>query len=258
MTLSHLDIDQIRPNPHQPRVHFQPEKLAELAASVKEKGILQPIVVRPTDQGYEIVAGERRWRAAQQAGHQKIPCIVQHVDDQEMLEIALVENVQRDDLSPIEEAHAYRLMLTEFQLTQEEISRRVGRSRSAVANTLRLLHLPVEVQALVSQGDLSMGHARALLPLSKRDQLSLSQTACRLGLSVRSVERRVQNLLKRRSQPIREPARDPNVVAAERRLEQRWKTKVEIRPRGRQAGQIVLHYHSAEELDRLFEELLAH
>ncbi len=254
-SLVQLDIDRIHPNPLQPRLRFAGEKLDELANSIKEKGVLQPIVVRPTETGYEIIAGERRWRATQRAGLHQIPAIVQDVSDQEMLELALIENIQRDDLSPIEEAQAYQLMIEQFGLTQEQVAEKVSRSRTAVTNTLRLLQLPKTIQSMVVNGELSMGHARALIPLSNKDQLELSRMVVAKGLSVRETEARVQRLLKTDREKV--PARrtkDPNLRAAEEKLEEHWQTRVEIRQRGK-SGQIVIHYHSSDELDRIYEAL---
>jgi ParB family chromosome partitioning protein len=248
-----LEIEKIKPNPLQPRVAFDAEKLEELAASIRQSGVIQPIVVRPVVEGYEIIAGERRWRAAQQADLKVISAIVQDVSDREMLELALVENVQRDDLSPIEEALAYRLMVEQFELSQAEIAKRVGRSRTAVTNTLRLLQLPLAVQQMVITGALSMGHARALIPLPEKEQLKLAALIAAQGLSVRDVERRVQRILNP-PVPKRPRSKDPNVLRAEQRLEDVWQTKVQIRQRG-QKGQILFHFHSEDELQRLFEGL---
>ncbi|MDA2936900.1 ParB/RepB/Spo0J family partition protein [Acidobacteria bacterium AH-259-A15] len=253
-SLLRLDLDQIQPNTLQPRIKFEVQKLEELAASIKENGVLQPIVVRQSENGYEIVAGERRWRAAQKAGLDRIPAIVQNVSDERMLEIALVENIQRDELNPIEEAHAYELLVEQFSLTQEEIARRVGRSRTAITNTLRLLRLPRAIQERVLNGEISMGHARALLPLPTQEQIPLAQQIVARGLSVREVERRVQRY-QNPSKP-RPVLKDAHVRAAEQKLEERWKTRVEIRGHGTR-GQIVLHFHSSEELDRLYEILLS-
>ncbi|HUG42618.1 MAG TPA: ParB/RepB/Spo0J family partition protein [Acidobacteriota bacterium] len=254
-SLSELELDLIRPNPLQPRLRFEETRLQELADSLSRDGVLQPIVVRRAGAGFEIVAGERRWRAAQKAGLARIPAVVQDVGDERMLELALIENIQRDELSPIEEANAYRMMVEDFQLTQGEVARRVGRSRSAVANTLRLLKLPRQLQQMVGGGELSMGHARALLPLNRKRQLELAAAIRRFGLSVREVERRASKLLEE-PRPPRETRKDPNVRAAERRLEEAWKTRVEILPKGK-GGRILMHYHSPEELDRLYEALLA-
>lgn len=250
-----IDIDRIHPNPLQPRLRFELDKLDELAASIREKGVLQPIVVRPTETGYEIIAGERRWRACQRAAVHQIPAIVHDVSDQDMVELALIENIQRDDLSPIEEAQAYRLMVEQFGLTQEEVADKVARSRTAVTNTLRLLQLPKAIQEMVINRDLTMGHARALIPLSPGEQLQLARLVAAQGLSVRDTERRAQRLLETARTKPRKQTKDPNLRAAEERLEERWHTRVEIRQHGRK-GQIVLHFDTAEELDRLFEELI--
>lgn len=254
-SLLELDLERIRPNHFQPRVQFDSDKLEELAASMAANGILQPIVVRPQGADYEIVAGERRWRAAQKAGLHRIPAIIQDVSDEKMVELALVENIQRDDLSPVEEAHAYQLLVESFGLTQEEIARRVGRSRTAVTNTLRLLRLPKPIQQSLLNGQISMGHARALLPLSGQQQLELARQIAARGLSVREVERRVQRLISSQLPSANRRSKDPHLRAAEERLEQRWKTRVEIQRRG-SAGHILLHFHSDEELERLYEELL--
>ena len=251
--LVELDLDQIQPNPLQPRLQFEPGKLQELAASIKENGVLQPIVVRGSGSGYEIVVGERRWRAARQIGLERIPAIVQHVSDEKMLELALVENIQRDELSPIEEGQAYQLLADQFALTHEEIAQRVGRSRAAVTNSLRLLRLPSFVQEKVMNEEMSMGHARALIPLSRKDQIHLAEQIVALGLSVREAERRAKLCLDP-PKPRTPTAKDPNIRAAEEKLEERWKTHVEIRRRGR-GGQIVLHFHSPDDLERLYQDL---
>lgn len=251
--LVELDLDQIQPNPLQPRLQFEPGKLEELAASIEENGVLQPIVVRGSGGGYEIVVGERRWRAAQQVGLERIPAIVQHVSDEKMLELALVENIQRDELSPIEEGQAYQLLADQFALTHEEIARRVGRSRTAVTNSLRLLRLPSFIQEKVMNKEMSMGHARALIPLSRKDQLQLAEQIVARGLSVREAERRAKLCLDP-PKPRTAAAKDPNIRAAEQKLEERWKTRVEIRRRGQQ-GQIVLHFHSPDDLERLYQDL---
>jgi ParB family chromosome partitioning protein len=251
--LVELDLDQIQPNPLQPRLQFEPGKLQELAASIKENGVLQPIVVRGSGGGYEIVVGERRWRAAQQVGLERIPAIVQHVSDKKMLELALVENIQRDELSPIEEGQAYQLLADQFALTHEEIAQRVGRSRTAVTNSLRLLRLPSFIQENVMNEEMSMGHARALIPLSRKDQLHLAEQIVARSLSVRETERRAKLCLDP-PKPRTPAAKDPNIRAAEEKLEERWKTRVEIRRRGRQ-GQIILHFHSPDDLERLYQDL---
>lgn len=252
--LLELDVDQVHPNALQPRLAFEPEKLEGLAVSIKENGVIQPIVVRRSRGGYEIIAGERRWRAAQRAELVTIPAIVQDVSNEKMLEMALIENLQREELSPIEEAHAYQLLIDQFGLTQERVAQRVGRSRTAVTNTLRLLQLPSSIQKDVVYGELSMGHARALIPLPQKEQLLLAQQIIELGLSVRDTERRVQRLQKPPKPAA--PGKDPDVLAAERQLEERWKTRAEIQLR-KGKGRIALYFHSQEELDHLYHALMS-
>ncbi len=254
-TLTKLGIEEIHRNPRQPRQYFDKEKLHELAESIKANGILQPIVVRKSKDGFEIVAGERRWRAAQEAGQKQVPCIIQAVGDQEILELALIENIQRDDLSPIEEASAYKMMIDEFSLTQEEIAQKVGKSRVAVANILRLLQLPLSIQELVTEAKLAMGHARALIPLPEESlQEQLAREIMKSDLSVRQTEIKVRNLL---DQENRKPAPlpDPNVAEARQKLEEHWKTRIEITGNDR-SGKISFFYNSSEERDRIYEELL--
>ena len=253
-TLVELELAQIQPNPLQPRLQFESEKLKELAASIAESGILQPVVVRQTATGYQIVVGERRWRAAQQAGLTRIPALIQDVSDEKALEMALVENIQRDELNCLEEAKAYQVLVNNFGLTQEEIASRLGRSRTTVTNALRLLRLPRPIQQAILDGQLSMGHARTLIPLPQKEQLALARQIIRRGLSVREAERRVQRFLS--PPPTARAPKDANVSTAEQKLEERWRTRVEIRRRGR-GGQILLHFHSEEELDRLYAGLLS-
>jgi ParB family chromosome partitioning protein len=251
--LVELDLEQIHPNPFQPRLRLDSATLDELADSIAQNGLLQPIIVRSRAEGYEIIAGERRWRAAQKAGLQRIPSIVQDISNQKMVEMALVENIQRADLTAIEEAQAYSVLIEEFGLTQEEVARQVGKSRTAVTNTLRLLQLPRSLQQALLAGEISMGHARALLPLPHAQQLELAGQVASKALSVREVERRVQKSVA--APRATGSHKDPHLEAAEQRLEQRWKTKVEIRRR-RSRGQIVFHFHSEDELDRLYSELV--
>ena len=255
--LLQLDVSEIVPNPLQPRLNFAAAELESLANSIRENGIIQPLVLRRVEDHYELVVGERRWRAAQRAGIKQVPAIVQQFSDQKMLELALVENLQRQDLTAIEEAHAYQLLIDQFALSQEAIAQRVGKSRAAVANTLRLLRLPQEIQALVLDGRLSMGHARALLPLpNQASQVNLAKLTLKSGMSVREVERRVKRLVSQPGRPKKTPARtDPNLRAAISRLEERCQTRIEIRQQGN-AGRIIVHYASSEELDRIYELLL--
>jgi len=252
-SLVEIELEQIRPNAYQPRMQFDSASLDELADSIREHGVLQPIVVRRADSGYELIAGERRWRAAQKAGLARVPALIQDVSDEKMLERALVENIQRADLNAIEEANAYQLLVDEFHLTQEEVAARVGKSRTAVTNTLRLLKLPTAVQQAVLNGEISMGHARALLTLPKQTQLAVLKDIIKKGLSVRQVEQLANRLAN--PAPPRLKAVDPNTSAAARRLEQQWKTRVEIVRSGK-AGRIVFHFFSEEELERLYSGLL--
>ena len=256
--LRQIDIDLIKPNTLQPRMHVASESLQHLADSISENGVLQPVIVRSRDEGreFELVAGERRWRAAQKAGLMSVPAIIQELSDEKMLELALVENIQRDDLTAIEEAHAYQILVEKFHLSQDEIARRVGKSRSAVANILRLLNLSQDVQQMLLEGTVSMGHARALLPLPEQAQRHLARKVIGRGLSVRQTERAVKHFLHPRPNKVNRPT-DPNVMAAQQRLEERFQTKVEIQMTGGAAGQLILHFHNSEELERLYETLVA-
>jgi ParB family chromosome partitioning protein len=247
-------VDRLDPNPFQPRSAIDPQRLAELQASIRASGIVQPILVRRRGERYQIIAGERRWRAAQALGLASVPVTLRDVPDEQLLELALVENVQREDLTPLEEAQAFQRMQSELGLTQEEIARRVGRDRTTIANTLRLLRLPHELRELVGRGALDAGHARALLALeAAEDQLALGREAARKGLSVREVERRVA--LMRAPRGGRAGARkDPNTAAAEERLRRTLGTRVEIRRRGK-GGAIRLLFKSEAELQRIFELL---
>jgi ParB family chromosome partitioning protein len=250
-----VPISALDPNPFQPRGTLDPARLAELAASIRESGVVQPILVRRRGERFQIIAGERRFRAAEQAGLATVPVTVRDVDDEHLLELALVENIQREELNPIEEAQAYHRLQDEFRLTQDEIARRVGRDRTTVANTLRLLRLPRELREMVAAGRLDAGHARALLALERvEDQLALGREAARRGLSVREVERRVGRLRAPRAGGARS-RKDPNTRAAEERLHAALGARVEIARRGR-GGAIRLLFSGEAELNRLFELLL--
>lgn len=253
-----IRLDEIVPNPYQPRRVFDQGKLDELAESVKKHGVLQPIVVRKAGEKYEIVVGERRFRAAQQAGLETIPAIVREYDDRDMMQIALVENLQREDLNPIEEAEGYRRLIDEFGLTQEELGAVLGKSRSAIANTLRLLKLDPFVQENVSRGTLSMGHARALLALeSPADQVRACRKVVEEGLSVRQTEELVKRLLTpaQRVKHRKESVRDPNIVEIEDRLKRSLGTQVRIKP-GQKRSVIEIEYYSQEDLERILERVL--
>ncbi|HET7874737.1 MAG TPA: ParB/RepB/Spo0J family partition protein [Methylomirabilota bacterium] len=250
-----LPIDSIVPSVNQPRKAFDDASLRELAASLRQSGLLQPIVVRPRGQGYELIVGERRWRAAKMAGLTRIPAIIRETSDAESLELALVENLLREDLNPMEEAEAYQRLLAEFGCTQEELAHRVGRDRSTIANCLRLLRLPELIQADLRAGRLTMGHARALLSLdSPADQLKLREEILAHQWSVRATEEGVQ---RKRAKPPRRPARrSPELAAVEDALRSALAARVRVVGNER-AGRIEIVYTSAEELDRLAEWITA-
>jgi ParB family chromosome partitioning protein len=253
-TAAEAAVERLEPNPFQPRSAMDPARLGELAASIRESGVVQPILVRRLGERFQIIAGERRWRAAQQAGLATVPIVVREVADDRLLELALVENIQRQELSPLEEAQAFHRLQDELRLTQEEVARKVGRDRTTVTNTLRLLRLPREVRDLLHAGALDAGHGRALLALEKaEEQVALAREAARKGLSVREVERRVAQM--RAPRPARTPTRDANTRAAEERLRAALGTRVEIARRGR-GGQVRIAFNSEAELNRLFETLV--
>jgi ParB family chromosome partitioning protein len=247
-------VDRLEPNPFQPRLSMDAASLQSLAASIRESGMVQPILVRPLDGRYQIIAGERRWRAALELGLPTVPVTIRRVPDDRMLELALVENIQRQELSPLEEAQAYVRLQEELRLTQEQVAQKVGRDRTTVTNTIRLLRLPREVRELLAQRRLDAGHARALLALDRPpDQVGLAWEAARKHLSVREVERRVA-LLRAPSKP-RAPRRDPNTRAAEDRLKAALGTVVAIARRGK-GGTLRIAFASEQELQRLFDLLL--
>ena len=253
----HLPIQAIQPNPLQPRTNFQSEKLDELAASIRANGIIQPIIVRRRDSGYQIVAGERRWRAAQLAGLETVPVVVQEVSDPKLLEVALIENIQREDLNAIETAHAYDRLAREMGLSQEEIGQRTGKDRASIANTIRLLKLPMPVQQLLADQRLSMGHARAILALTTADQqIELAQKAAEQGMSVRQVEAAIQKLNAGPAEPKAERKQDPNVRAAAEALEHTLATRVRIVEQNEKKGRIEIEYYSPDDLDRIYQAIV--
>ena len=255
--LLQLDISKIVANPHQPRKEFSAEKLDELSVSIATRGLIQPVIVRPLGDGrYELIAGERRWRAAGQAGLTRIPAVVRHAESAEALELALIENIQRQDLNPIETAQAYRHLAETFDFSHEEIAVKVGKERSSITNLLRLLNLPEEIQQDLIAATLSMGHARAILGIGERaGQLTVRAAVLAKGLSVRETEQ----LVKRFGQPKKGPAdKDANkdifINELETSIRNALGTKVTIRHRGK-SGVIELHYFSVDELDRLANHL---
>ncbi len=252
---NYIDIDQIEPNPLQPRENFDDEKLAELGSSIKADGVLQPILIRRAGEKYQIIAGERRWRAAQKVGLLSIPAIIREATDEETLKIALIENLQREDLNPIEEAHAFKALIDRHDLTQETLARYVGKNRTTITNTLRLLGLPEAVQAHVSRGTISMGHARALLGLEdSSDQIYLSQRVVDEGLSVRQVETLVKKGVRPRKKRTA-PVVDPDVRRVEDELQQALGTKVRIRSNGKR-GSLVISFSSPDELQGIIGRFL--
>lgn len=255
-SLQEVDIDRIRPNSRQPREYFNNEALDRMAASLTERGMLQPLLVRRAGDGFELIAGERRWRAAQRAGWHRVPVVVREANHDEALELALIENLQREDLNPIEEAQAYEMLSRETGLTQEAVAERVGRERSTVANYLRLLRLPERVQQLLVEGALSMGHARALLGLEDAAaQTQLAETAVAGGWSVRQTEAKVRAERSGRTTPGAKKEKDPDTLAAEEKMTRALGTPVRIL--GGERGRIEIRFASMEELDRLYELLIS-
>ena len=254
-----IPIEHLTPHPNQPRQHFDEAEIESLAASIREKGIVQPLVVRPGGEGgdgapYQIVAGERRWRAAQRAGLHELPAVVRHLSDAESIEIALVENLQRRDLNPLEEASAYRRLIREFDHRQEDVATALGKSRSHVANTVRLLDLPEKVKALVGDGTLSAGHGRALLAAA--DPAALCDTVVRLGLTVRQTEALVRRAGEGRPRQPKPRADDPNLRAVQTDLSRALGLKVSIDPAKRGAGgRMTIAYKEPEQLDALINRL---
>jgi len=250
-----LAIERLAPDPRQPRQHFQKEALAELAASIRAQGVLQPILVRKSPDGYIIVAGERRWRAAQLAGLQDVPVLVRDLAEALAFEVALVENLQREDLTALEEAEAYRRLIDEHGLTQEELAKRVGRDRSTIANALRLLRLPDEVKRAVSSGELSMGHARALLAIDDPARITvLARQIVARGLSVRAVEQLVRGRTVAKGKGA-VPPDNPNARALCEALSRSLGTKVTLHGPGN-SGTLQIQYSSLDELDRIVEKIL--
>jgi len=248
-----LPISEIGSNPFQPRQHFDDDAIRELAASIKATGVLQPVLVRAQgEDGYQLVAGERRLRAASLAGLTRIPAIVRTVTDREMMELALIENIQRENLNPIEEARAFQTLVEKIGMTHDQLSDRVGKQRSSITNALRLLVLPAEVQDMVSRGTLSAGHARALLGLDKPgDQLAAARYVSSKGFSVRRTEGFIRRRLRRMHSRPRTAQRS-GLSEWETRLEQRFGTHVSITP-GRKGGKVEFEYYSQEDLERLLE-----
>jgi len=259
---SQIDLDLIRPNRDQPRKDFDEAALEELAESLKAQGVIQPVIVRAVEDGhYELIVGERRWRAAQLAGLLKIPALVRDVSDNQLLELALIENIQREELNPLETALAFQSLIDDLGLTQQEVADRVGKQRSTVTNLLRVLNLPTKVQERVRSGQLSLGHAKALASLSSpRLQIDLAEKIVSGGISVRQVEgivNRTQSGAGKETVIRHAPERDPNVVAAEQAMQRELSTKVLIKQNAKGRGCIELHFHSDEELQRIYQVVMS-
>jgi ParB family chromosome partitioning protein len=253
-SIQEIEIAKVVPNPFQPRKVFNQEALQELANSIKEHGVIQPIVVTQTREGYELVVGERRFRASQLAGLQKIPAIVkQTLQDQTKLEVALIENIQRQELNAIEEAQAFQRLIDKFNLTQEQVAQKVGKSRPSVANTLRLLNLPAEIQRAIVEGKISEGHGRAILSLPDIEkQLLMYKQVLEQGLNVRQVEAKVRELVQRRKMDAAMP--DPKLIAIESELRGKLGTQVKIQRQGR-GGKITIEFFSDEDLNEIIHRI---
>jgi ParB family transcriptional regulator, chromosome partitioning protein len=253
-----VGVDQISPNPHQPRQAINQDELRELAHSIAEHGLIQPLVVTQVGEAYQLIAGERRWRASRLAGLATVPVVVKETTPQQMLELAIVENIQRADLNPLEEAHAYAQLMEEFGLTQEVVAERVGKSRTAVANTVRLLNLPAQIKEDLATGQLTEGHARALLSLKKeRDQLNAAATIVSKGLNVRQTEALVRQMLAGEETPKpKRPSLTPHDKAMLDRFQTKLGTKVELSRNEEDEGKLTIHFYSQEELQAIFEAIL--
>jgi ParB family chromosome partitioning protein len=253
-----VPIADIDPNPLQPRTVFQADRLQELAQSIREHGIIQPLIVRSAGSRYQLIAGERRWRAAKLAMLAEVPVVVQDYADDRLMEVTLIENIQREDLNPIEVAQAFERLAREHQLSHEQIAQRTGKDRTTVTNMLRLLRLPGDIQVLLAEHRLSMGHARALLSLPASElQLQLAERTAAEGLSVRQVERLVQKATEtRQAKPVQEVELDPNVKAAVLELERVLGTRVGIVEKSAQHGRIEIEYYSQDDLQRIYEAIV--
>jgi len=260
--LLEIDLDLIEPNSEQPRTRFSENNLEELAQSIRANGVVQPIVVRRKGGNYQIIVGERRWRASQRAGLQKIPAIVKKVSDEKLLELALIENIQRQELNPIEEARAYKNLVEKLGLTQEIVAERVGKNRTVITTALRLLKLPKDIQELIAEEKISAGHGRALLMISEIDtQRQLTKSIIEMSLSVRETEKAIKRLNRNASvtaeNKIFRPKNDANVKAAETKLRRHFGTNVQIIPDGRgTGGKIEVEYYGESDLDRIFSLMI--
>ena len=251
-------IELVRPNKCQPRKHFAADKLEELAASIREQGIIQPLVVTKKENHYEIIAGECRWRAAQKAGLREVPVVIREASDNAVLELALIENIQRQDLNAIEEAHAYRSLVEQFSISQEDVARRVGKNRTTVTNALRLLRLPEDVQRDIVEERLSMGHARALLSLERPELIEKARhEILRRQLSVRATEELVRKLKQNPNPVANKRLQQPDLLLSslEEQLRKRFQSRVSIRRIGAKSGKLEIHFSDSDELTRIIDLL---
>lgn len=256
MPLQPLDLDLLQPGQYQPRRIFEPEALAELAESIRQQGIIQPIVVRSTSAGrYEIIAGERRWRAAQLAGLKKIPALVRNLSDNEAIAIALIENIQREDLNPIEEARAFQRLIDEFHMTHQAVADAVGRSRVGVTNFLRLLSLHPDVASMLERGEIEMGHAKVLLALPQADQPRGAKIVIARGLSVRETEDLIRTLQGQKTTVVKSKKIDPDIQKLQQRLSDHLGAPVILDCNSKGRGKLIISYNSLDELDGLLEKM---
>ena len=253
--LQHLPIDKIQRGQYQPRLHIRQEALEELADSIRAQGVVQPIVVRPVGGKYELIAGERRWRAAQLAELQEIPAVIREIDDQAAAAMSLIENIQREDLNPLEESMALQRLINEFELTHQQVADAVGRSRTAVTNLLRLLELEEETKKLLDDGLLEMGHARALLALTGPDQVTAARHIAQKGLSVRETERYVKAFTSKKDKPKTSRKRSPDIVRLENDLSDTLGAPVHIQYDNKGKGKIVIAYSNLDELDGILAHI---
>ena len=249
--INQLKISSIKPNKSQPRKQFNAEKLQELKDSIRAKGIIQPVVVRPTEDGYELIAGERRFRAIQELGYEKIPAIIKNVNDADSLELALIENIQREELNPVEEAHAYMELLEKFNFSQDDISKAVGKNKSTVSNSLRILTLPKLIQEYISENNLSMGHAKAMLALpTERARIRFAKRIMKNSLSVRQAEELIKQRLQKTGK--KRPDKDAHLARLEEELQHYFGTRVKI-VHGKKRGRLEVFYYSNDDLERIID-----
>ncbi len=256
-SLRDLPVDRIQPGRYQPRSTMDADKLKELSDSIRSQGVVQPVIVRPLDEGYELIAGERRWRAAQMAGLRDIPAVIRQVSDEMTVAMALIENIQREDLNPLEESVALKRLIDEFSMTHQQAAEAVGRSRASVSNLLRLQDLPASVQQLLETRDIDMGHARALLALPGDKQLAAARKVVQLGLSVRSTEQLVRTMLSdgNKASTSKKTNKDPNIARLEQELSELIGAAVSIQQQSKGKGELRIRYNSLDELEGVLEHI---